>query len=111
MRDPWPPHLQALVTLADRAEGDVRCCLNTLQFLGRQRGAVRAADVASATAGHKDVSTSAFAVWQQLLWQRVRAPRPPAQQPPAQSRLSRQAMTVDLTVLGIRHVLPGHAHA
>lgn len=66
------PSTQALVTLADRTEGDVRCCLNTLQFLGRRRGAVRAADIASACAGHKDIATSAFSVWQQLFWQRVR---------------------------------------
>ena len=65
--------LQALATLADQTEGDVRCCLNTLQFLGRQKGAVRSSDVATACAGHKDIATSAFSVWQQLLWKRVRS--------------------------------------
>lgn len=57
--------------LAERSAGDVRCCLNTLQFLGRRRGAVRAADAAGACAGHKDVQQAAFSVWEQLLWTRV----------------------------------------
>ena len=66
--------MKALATLAERAAGDVRCCLNTLQFLGRRPGrTVRAADVAGACAGHKDVQQGAFAVWEQLLWTRVRA--------------------------------------
>lgn len=39
--------------------------------MGRQKGAVRSADVATACAGHKDIATSAFSIWQQLFWQRV----------------------------------------
>lgn len=63
--------VQGLATLAERSAGDVRCCLNTLQFLGRRGRAVRAADVASTCAGHKDITRGAFAVWEQLLWTRV----------------------------------------
>lgn len=57
--------------LAERTEGDVRCCINTLQFLARQKRVVRVADVATAGAGHKDISKGAFDIWQQLFWLRV----------------------------------------
>lgn len=64
---------QALAVLAERSAGDVRCCLNTLQFLSRRRRTVKSGDVAGVCAGHKDVQQGAFAVWEQLLWTRVSA--------------------------------------
>ena len=59
--------------LAERTECDVRSCLNTLQFLARRQKDVRAADVAHQQVGQKDITRSAFAVWQELFWQRVRS--------------------------------------
>lgn len=85
------------MTLADRTEGDVRCCLNTLQFLGRRRGAVRSADAASACAGHKDIATSAFAMWQQLLWQRVSVPLDCLRQLPEISSPTPDRVAAELT--------------
>ena len=65
--------LQALSVLAERTERDVRACLNTLQFLGRRQRSVRTADVECQPVGQKDITASAFAVWQQLFWLRVGA--------------------------------------
>lgn len=56
----------------DRAEGDVRACLNTLQLLARSGRPVRVADVRAATAGHKDQAASVFSLWQDLFSDRVR---------------------------------------
>lgn len=69
---------QALVQLAERSECDMRCCLNTLQFLARAGRRIRPADVTGLNIGLKDMTKGAFAVWNQLLSTRVRslAPQP-----------------------------------
>ena len=66
-----PALLQALAALVERAQGDVRACLNTLQLLARAGRPVRLADVKAAAAGHKDIAASAFGLWQDLFSDRV----------------------------------------
>ena len=51
----------------------MRACLHTLQFLARRCERVRLADVEGAAVGHKDVTRSAFSLWQQLLSGKVRS--------------------------------------
>lgn len=62
---------QALAALAEGAQADVRACLNALQFLARRCSRVRVADVEREAGGHKDLTRSAFSLWQQLLSSRV----------------------------------------
>ena len=64
---------QALAALCEGTEADIRSCLNTLQFLSRRCQHVRLGDVQSAAAGRKDVTRSAFSLWQRLLCERVRS--------------------------------------
>ncbi|CAK0735135.1 hypothetical protein CVIRNUC_000533 [Coccomyxa viridis] len=64
---------QALITLCDKTEQDLRSCLNTLQFLGKRRQAICIADLAGLQCGQKDISKSAFAMWQQLFHDKGRA--------------------------------------
>ena len=64
---------RALGYLAERAEGDVRACLNALQMLNREGKSLTLADVESrggdggAVAGEKDVAVQARSLWQTLL--------------------------------------------
>ena len=53
--------------LAERAECDVRSCLNTLQFLSKRQKLVRQRDVAGLGLGQKDMTKGAFQVWGELL--------------------------------------------
>ena len=66
---------QALMTLAEQTECDVRSCLHTLQFLSRRQRTVRPADIDGARVGQKDITKNAFAAWQELFWLRVSQPR------------------------------------
>ena len=66
--------MQALKTLAGRAAGDVRSCLNTLQLLSARHDVVTGAHVAAAPVGDKDMTAAPFAVWGKLL--SSRPPRP-----------------------------------
>ncbi|KAL4857961.1 Chromosome transmission fidelity protein 18 [Chlorella vulgaris] len=47
--------------LVERTECDIRSCLNTLQFLSRQRSVVRLADLSGLSIGQKDMTKGAFA--------------------------------------------------
>lgn len=58
--------------LAERAECDVRSCLNTLQFLAKRQRLVRQRDVAGLNLGQKDMTKGAFQVWGELLQKKVR---------------------------------------
>ncbi|KAK9810822.1 hypothetical protein WJX73_010031 [Symbiochloris irregularis] len=58
---------QALVALCDGTQQDVRACLNTLQFLARRCSHVQLQDVEGAAVGQKDLTRSAFSLWQRLL--------------------------------------------
>lgn len=55
-----------LGSLVDLAEGDMRSCLNTLQFIKAKSGRVDQASLRSAAVGLKDSGTSPSAVWQTL---------------------------------------------
>ena len=59
--------MQALAALCEGTEQDMRACLNTLQFLARRCLRVQLADVEGAAIGQKDISRSAFTLWQRLL--------------------------------------------
>ena len=59
------------MTLCDKTEQDLRSCLNTLQFLGKRRQAISSADLAGLQCGQKDISKSAFPMWQQLFHDKV----------------------------------------
>ena len=63
--------MQALASLCEGTEQDMRACLNTLQFLARRCERVRLADVEGAAIGQKDVTRSAFSLWQRLLSSKV----------------------------------------
>ncbi|KAK2076248.1 hypothetical protein QBZ16_001180 [Prototheca wickerhamii] len=60
-----------LRTLAEMAECDVRCCLNTLQFMSRKKECVCLEDLRGLSLGKKDVNRSAFDIWQDLLFTRT----------------------------------------
>ncbi|KAK9809883.1 hypothetical protein WJX72_001010 [[Myrmecia] bisecta] len=63
---------QALQALCERTEGDVRSCLNTLQFLARRTRRVRLAHIQALQIGQKDMSKGAFTVWQELFQKRAK---------------------------------------
>jgi len=58
--------------LAERAECDVRSCMNTLQFLAKRQRLVRHRDVTGLGMGQKDMTKGAFQVWGELLQIKVR---------------------------------------
>ena len=66
--------MQALKTLASKAAGDVRSCINTLQLLSARHGVVTSAHVAAVPVGDKDMTAAPFAMWGKLL--SSRPPRP-----------------------------------
>ena len=68
--------LQALVALAERADCDVRSCLNTLQFLAKRGQRIKVGDVMTLNMGQKDMTKGAFAVWTQLFCTAVSFPQP-----------------------------------
>lgn len=64
---------QALLTLAEKAECDVRSCLNTLQFLAKRGGRITVSTINDLNVGQKDTTKGAFVVWKQLLSSRARS--------------------------------------
>ena len=58
----------ALSTLCNRSENDIRSCLNSLQFLAAHMGnsVISVDDLAKHDVGHKDVKSSLFTVWQSI---------------------------------------------
>lgn len=57
---------KSLTALATAAEGDLRTCLNTLQFLKTRKAAVTEDSVKGSAVGAKDTGTSPAMVWQSL---------------------------------------------
>lgn len=55
-----------LTMLTELAEGDLRSCLNTLQFIKRRSTVVDEHAIKSTTIGMKDTGTSTTAVWDRL---------------------------------------------
>ena len=62
-----------LRVLAERAECDIRSCLNTLQFLSKKQRIVRQMDLTGLGVGQKDMTKGAFQVWGELLQQKKSA--------------------------------------
>eukprot|EP00963_Diacronema_lutheri_P003835 scaffold287_cov337-Pavlova_lutheri.AAC.198 len=54
---------RALSVLSTNADGDIRSCLNTLQFLYRQGKSVTTTDVAGLGVGQKDLTRGVFDAW------------------------------------------------
>ena len=63
--------LQVLITLCDKTEQDLRSCLNTLQFLSKRKKLICSTDLTGLQCGQKDISKSAFQMWQQLFLDKV----------------------------------------
>lgn len=63
---------QALATLCEKTEHDVRSCLNTLQFLSTRTKAIRTTHVSGLQCAQKDMVKSAFGVWQDLFTDKAR---------------------------------------
>lgn len=59
------------MTLCAKTEQDLRSCLNTLQYLAKRKHSICSADLAGLQCGQKDISKSAFAMWQQLFLEKV----------------------------------------
>ena len=62
---------QALTMLAEKTDKDVRACLNTLQFLSKQKLRIRVSDVARVSVGQKDSTKDIFTLWNDLLSSKV----------------------------------------
>ncbi|KAH9315407.1 hypothetical protein KI387_024034, partial [Taxus chinensis] len=58
---------QGLTTLAEFTECDIRACLNTLQFLNRKKEILNVVDVGSQVVGRKDMTSSIFDIWKEVL--------------------------------------------
>ena len=54
---------RALQALVEKADGDIRTCLNTLQFLRSKMSILRHNDVKHLTVGQKDTSKSQYEIW------------------------------------------------
>lgn len=65
---------QALTTLCERTEHDVRSCLNTLQFLSKRTRSIRSSHVSGVQCAQKDMVKSAFGVWQDLFTDKAGPP-------------------------------------
>lgn len=61
---------RALTALAEHTECDIRSCLNTLQFLKRKKEPLNMLDIASQVVGRKDMTSSAFDIWGEVLQKR-----------------------------------------
>ncbi len=59
--------------LCDKTEQDLRSCLNTLQFLAKRKKLICSTDLTGLQCGQKDISKSAFQMWQQLFLDKVHA--------------------------------------
>lgn len=61
---------RALSALVERAEGDIRNCLHSMQFLARQKKALTLQVIQTLNLGQKDMTTSAFGVWEQIFFEK-----------------------------------------
>ncbi|CAN8295694.1 unnamed protein product [Cochlearia groenlandica] len=55
-----------LSALAEYTECDIRCCLNTLQFLNKKNETLNVIDIGSQVVGRKDMSKSLFEIWKEI---------------------------------------------
>ncbi|KAJ1565258.1 hypothetical protein HK096_003776, partial [Nowakowskiella sp. JEL0078] len=55
--------VRAVTSLCELADGDIRNCLNTLQFVKKQTSVLSVKMVESLNIGHKDVLSSLFSIW------------------------------------------------
>lgn len=65
--------MRALITLCEKADCDVRTCLNTLQFLQRKsdddsKFKITTEEISNTTIGHKDSQKSLFSIWQDIFY-------------------------------------------
>ncbi|KAJ8747494.1 hypothetical protein K2173_014393 [Erythroxylum novogranatense] len=60
----------ALAALAEYTECDIRCCLNTLQFLNKKKETLNALEIGSQVVGQKDISRSVFDIWKEIFQKR-----------------------------------------
>ncbi|KAL8486812.1 hypothetical protein ACS0TY_023487 [Phlomoides rotata] len=56
----------ALSALAEHTECDIRSCLNTLQFLNKQKENLNMLEISSQVLGRKDASKSTFDIWKEI---------------------------------------------
>ncbi|CAI5493677.1 unnamed protein product, partial [Closterium sp. Naga37s-1] len=79
--------VRGLTALAAQTDGDIRACLNTLQFLHRANRALRASEVAEQVVGRKDTTKGLMDVWNEVFFPTSlrsvpkplsSAPRPPS---------------------------------
>lgn len=57
-----------LQTLAQKTEGDIRACLNTLQFLSARSKRISSEAIEQSRIGNKDFKQSVFNIWDDLLF-------------------------------------------
>ncbi|XP_048576274.1 chromosome transmission fidelity protein 18 homolog isoform X2 [Nematostella vectensis] len=58
--------MTTLLALCDKAENDIRSCLNTLQFVHRRHGKLALEHVQSTTVGQKDLHKNLFTIWHEI---------------------------------------------
>ncbi|KAI8824892.1 uncharacterized protein EV422DRAFT_516644 [Fimicolochytrium jonesii] len=58
--------LRTLTSLCEMTDGDIRSCINTLQFLRRKTNVLTLEHLAKADVGQKDMGKGLFLVWQEL---------------------------------------------
>jgi chromosome transmission fidelity protein 18 len=58
--------IPALTALCDKADNDIRSCLNTLQFLKRRMTEITVSAVQSASIGQKDTQKNLFTLWKDI---------------------------------------------
>ncbi|XP_013395574.1 chromosome transmission fidelity protein 18 homolog [Lingula anatina] len=58
--------MSALLQLCEKTNNDIRSCLNTLQFVQRQKKELTMSSVQSLSVGQKDAHKSLFSVWQDI---------------------------------------------
>ncbi|KAJ3415604.1 Chromosome transmission fidelity protein 18 [Chytridiales sp. JEL 0842] len=57
---------RAIMGLCELTDGDIRSCLNTLQFIRKRSHTLSSAELASIDVGHKDMSRGLFKVWESI---------------------------------------------
>lgn len=99
--------------LAERAECDIRSCLNTLQFLSKKQRVVRQMDLQGLGVGQKDMTKGAYQVWGELLQRKKGASiigRVAENDAQRCSRLYNMLMDfgdTELVLAGVQESLPG----
>ncbi|XP_062508820.1 chromosome transmission fidelity protein 18 homolog [Corticium candelabrum] len=58
--------MSALMSLCEKADNDIRSCLNTLQFIHKQGGSLTIRTVCDVHVGQKDAHKSLFELWQDV---------------------------------------------